>query len=137
MTKLLLCGLTTAKPASLLPLAKSWISPPPGVLLQGAAGEVRYDPTQRAFVVRGLSKGESGRLTIRVASTQESPLVNPAFVLEDWDGPARMTVSIDGKRVVVPIRSGIEHHLEGDSVVFYLNLESTRPVQVEIDPGKE
>ena len=137
MTKLLLCGLTTAKPASLLPLAKSWISPPPGVLLQRAAGEVRYDPTQRAFVVRGLSKGESGRLTIRVASTQESPLVNPAFVLEDWDGPARMTVSIDGKRVVVPIRSGIEHHLEGDSVVFYLNLESTRPVQVEIDPGKE
>jgi len=124
------------KPGSLLPLAKSWISPPAGVLLQGAGGEVKYDPAQRAYVVQGLSKGETGRVTIRISSSEASPLVNPAIVLKDWDGPARMMVTINGKRVDVPIRSGVERHLEGDSVVFYLKLESTRTVELVIDPGR-
>jgi hypothetical protein len=137
MTKLLLCGLTDSDAASLLPLAKSWISPPPGMLIQGAAGEVQYDPSQRAFVVLSTSKGDLGRLTIRVSSAQDSPLVNPAFVVEDWNTPARVTVSIDGKKVDVPVRLGIEHHLEGDSLVLFLKFQSTRLVQIEIDPAKD
>ena len=137
MTKLLLCGLTTANPASLLPLAKSWLSPPQATLAQPAAGEVKYDPAQRAFVVHRSAAAEPGRLTIHFSGSEQSPLVNPVLVLENWKTAAKVAVLIDGKKADIPVRSGIEHHLEGDSVVLFLKLESTHPVQIEIDPTKE
>ena len=137
MTKLLLCGLTTASPASLVPLAKSWLSPPPATLAQTASGEINYDPSQRAFVVHRSAAAEPGRFSIQFSSSEQSPLVNPVFVLENWKTAAKVAVFVDGKKADIPVRSGIEHHLEGDSVVLFLKFESTHPVQIEIDPTKE
>jgi hypothetical protein len=112
-------------------------SPPQATLAQPAAGEVKYDPAQRAFVVHRSAAAEPGRLTIHFSGSEQSPLVNPVLVLENWKTAAKVAVLIDGKKADIPVRSGIEHHLEGDSVVLFLKLESTHPVQIEIDPTKE
>jgi hypothetical protein len=136
MTKLLLCGLTSPDGANLVPLAKSWLSPPDANLAQGASGPLEYDPAQRAFLVHQSSSQAQGPLAIRISGTAEHPLVNPAFVVDHWSSPATVRVELDGKKAEVPVRLGIEHHLDGDSLVVYLELTATSPVLVNIQPPK-
>lgn len=136
MTKLLLCGLTGRDDANLLPLAKSWLSPPEALVTRGAPASIEYDPAQRAFLVEGSGSQPQGPLTVRFASTPEHPLVNPALVINRWSTAASVRVDRDGERVVLPVRQGIEHHLDGDSLVLYLELTATSPVVITIDPAK-
>ena len=137
MTKLLLCGLIArdGAEASLPPLAKSWISPPNARLAGAASGSVEYDPTQRAFVVHRSAAQAESSFAIQVDSSSDHPLVNPAFVIEQWGRPAKVRVSVDGKPVEAPVRFGIEHHLEGDNAVVYVELTVTRPVEIRVEPG--
>jgi len=136
MTKLLLCGLTGRDGANLLNLAKSWISPPDAILAQGASGPLDYDPAQRAFLVHGPHGQPQGPLTVRISSTAERPLVDPAFIVDHWGTPASVRVDLDRKEAVIPVRQGIEHHLYGDSLVVYLELTATSPVVITIEPAK-
>lgn len=134
-TKLLLCGLTTQDPAGLLPLAKSWLSPPSLRVRKGDAAGTEYDPTQRAFIIHRQPGTKANRLAIELAASAATPLVNPAFVIENWIGAATVMVTENGKKSDVAVRTGSEHHLDGDSLVVYLPLQSTQPVQIRIDPA--
>jgi len=134
MTKLLLCGLTSPDGANLVPLAKSWLSPPEASLAQKASGALEYDPAQRAFLVHQSSSQAQGPLAIRISSTAEHPLVNPVFVVDRWSAPATVRVDLDGKKADIPVRQGIERHLDGDSLVVYLALTATSSVVITIEP---
>lgn len=136
MTKLLLCGLISHENANLVPLAKSWLSPPDAVLGKGTLGSIEYDPGQRAFLVHRSGSRSPGSLTIQISSSAERPLVNPAFVIDHWNTPATVRVEVNGKRAEIPIRVGIEHHLDGDSLVVFLELTATNPVLLSIDRNK-
>lgn len=133
-TKLLLCGLTTLQPEGLLPLAKSWLSPPAAKVVSGDTESVEYDPAQRAFVVHRKPAAPQA-LALTIAASTSSPLVNPAFVVENWSGPARVSVAINGKRAEVAARTGIESHLDGDSLVIYLPIQETQPLLLKVDPA--
>jgi len=136
MTKLLLCGFTTRDGANLVPLANSWLAPPDVTLAQGRSSPVDYDPAQRAFLVHRPNNQSHDPLTIRISSTAERPLVNPAFIVDHWSTPATVRVDLDGKEAEIRVRQGIEHHLDGDSLVVYLELTATNPVSVSIEPAK-
>lgn len=135
MTKLLLCGLTRREGANLLPLAKSWLAPPDATLTRGAPASIEYDPAQRAFVVEASGSRPQAPLTVRFAGTPERPLVNPALVIHPWSAAASVRVSREGEPVAIPVRQGIEHHLDGDSLVLYLELTATSPVAITIAPA--
>ncbi len=136
MTKLLLCGLINrdGAEANLLPLAKSWLSPPDARLAEAGSGKVTYDPAQRAFIVVARP-GEATRasLTLQIDASVERPLVNPAIVIEGWTTQARVRVSVDGKLSTAPVRFGIEHHLDKDNAVVYVELTATRPVEIRVE----
>lgn len=134
-TKLLLNGLTTSSPTQLLPLAKSWISPPAIKAVSGDATGAEYDPTQRAFLVHRPATAPSGPLTIAISASVESPLVNPAFVIENWNGPAKITASVKGTQVNIPVHIGYAHHLEGDCLIVFMEYSSSEETQVKIDPS--
>jgi hypothetical protein len=134
-TKLLLCGLTTQDPAGLLPLAKSWLSPPTVRVQEGDAASVEYDPAQRAFIVHRQAGAKMSRLTLAAAASADSPVVNPAFVVENWSGPATVTVLVNGKKDAVAARTGNENALTGDSLVVYVPLQATQAVQIRIEPA--
>ncbi len=51
MTKIMLVGLTTKSAAELVPLAKSWLSPPEFSINGAGFKSQGYDPTQRTFVI--------------------------------------------------------------------------------------
>jgi hypothetical protein len=136
MTKLLLCGLIHRDDAAanLLPLAKSWVSPPAAKLAEAGSGTVNYDPAQRAFVVARSNEAAQAPLTVQINSSTERPLVNPAIVIEGWRAQAKVRVMIDGKQSTTPVRFGIEHHLAGDNAVVYVEMTTTRPVEIKVDP---
>jgi hypothetical protein len=137
MTKILLHGLTTKSAAELIPLAKSWLSPPsvefagPGFQSQG------YDPTQRAFVIVRESGLPATQVRFLLKASSESPLVNPAFVVKNW-GDAVPKLSVDGKPVArgANFRYGFVPHLEGSDLVVWLAMESTKPTRVELAVAK-
>jgi hypothetical protein len=135
-TKLMFCGLTADQPSGLLPLAKSWLSPPSVRVTAGDATGSEYDPAERAFVIHRQATAKVSRLTLAVAATDVSPLANPAFVIENWSRSATITVTQNGRRISdLAAQTGIEHHLDGDSLVVYLPFHATQQTQVQIDPA--
>lgn len=131
-TKLMLCGLTTQNAAGLLPLAKSWLAPPAIRAQEGAAGSVEYDPAQRAYVVHRDTGAKTDRLVLAVAADAQTPLFHPAFVVENWSGPATVTVTVNGRKQEVAAKIGVEHHLSGDSLIVYLPFEATQAAEIRI-----
>jgi hypothetical protein len=134
-TKLLLSGLTSLSPSQLLPLAKSWISPPAVKVVEGDSAGAEYDPSQRAFVVHRSATAKAGGLTLKLAASAETPIVNPAFVIENWSGPVKVTVSRKGGKWDVPVRIGYSTRLESVSLVLYMGLTSNEETQVRVDPA--
>jgi hypothetical protein len=59
MTKLMLDGLTVQSATELVPLAKSWLSPPEMIIAGNSFRSEGYDPSQRAFVI-DRQTGDSG-----------------------------------------------------------------------------
>jgi hypothetical protein len=135
MTKLLLCGLINrdGAEANLLPLSKSWLSPPDAKLAEAGSATVTYDPAQRAFVVARPRDAAHAPLTLKIEASLEKPLVNPAIVIEGWSTQAKVRVSVDGKLSTAPVRFGIEHHLDEDNAVVYVQLTATRPVEIKVE----
>lgn len=132
-TKLLMDGLTTGDAAGLLPLARSWTSPA-AVTAKGAGvtgGE--YDPAQRAFVVHRAG-GAAGGVTVELAASVTTPVVNPTIVLEQWKGGPTPKVKVNGAVGKPAARLGVEKHLDGDALVVYLPVTECRPVVVTIEP---
>jgi Concanavalin A-like lectin/glucanases superfamily len=133
MTKVLLHGMTTKSAAELVPLARSWLSPPAVELGSSGFQNQGYDPTERAFVILRESQLSGAKLQILLKASPESPLVNPAFVVKNW-GEADPKLIVDGKPVAhgVRFRYGFVPHLEGTDLVVWLPMESTRPTRVEL-----
>jgi hypothetical protein len=117
----------------LVPLAKSWISPPETKLSVPGEGTVEYDPAQRAFVLHRKADAVRGPFTVMIESSADRPLVNPAFVIDAEVLPTKVRVWMDGKEAQVRVRMGMEHHLEGDQAVIFLEMTATAPAEIQIE----
>jgi hypothetical protein len=135
ITKVMLHGLTTKSAAELVPLAKSWLSPPKVELSGQGFQNEGYDLTQRAFL---FTRNEStAALKSVLQASNDAPLFHPAFVIKNW-GDAQPQLKLDGKRVPwgPNYRFGREYTLEGSNLIVWMNAEATKPVSIEITNGK-
>jgi len=136
VTMIMLNGLTEKPATALLPLAKSWLSPP-GMEIGGdgfaAAG---YDPTQRAFVLSRLGRSASSALPVLLRASEESPVVNPVLLIRGW-GQSAPRVEIDGRPAPLgpDVRAGHIYGLESDDLVLWIRKESASPVRITIFPS--
>jgi hypothetical protein len=126
-----LIGMTTEPVDSLLPLARSWNSPPrldsrsPGFTSSG------YDPYQRAYLFE--KQKDAGReLVCEISATPDSPAVNLCLVIKNWgDSPA--SVRLDGQPVSGDACAmGSIQSPEGDNLVVWLPVNSTRKMTISI-----
>ena len=76
-TRIMLHGMTQNKPEELVPLAKSWLYPPE---MQLDAGEVVYEPAERAYLVTKLSNAV---LKGKLLANPDQPAQRPAIVLNN------------------------------------------------------
>ena len=127
-----LFGLTAGNMADLARLDQSWLHPPQ-VKISGG-GFATYDPGQRAYVIHREDEPGSGihGMSLRVEASKSSPLVDPAFVVEDW-GESLVKLRIGGSDEGADgYRLGYRRNLDGTDLVLWLNRTSTQPVEISI-----
>jgi Concanavalin A-like lectin/glucanases superfamily len=135
ITKVMMHGLTTMSVVELVPLAKSWLSPPTIELNGQGFRSEGYDLTQRAFV---FSRGDAAAtLKFHFQASSDSPLFHPALMIKNWRD-AQPHLKVDGRAVSwgADYRFGHVYTLEGDNLVVWMNIQATKPVSIEIGSGK-
>ena len=124
VTRLLMNGLTLKRAGELAALAKSWLSPAP-IEVTGLRSE-GYQPEERAYLLRHDDSSTKAEITLR--ATSESPVVNPALIIRNWNGGARVLVNGKPGGEVGQVR-----RLEGTDLVVWIELESTQTVKVQVE----
>jgi hypothetical protein len=74
-------GLTQSKPEDLTPLNRSWNFSPQITAKSGCVG-LEFNKGEKAYYLRQ----EADTLQFQISATKNSPLVNPAFVIKNFDG---------------------------------------------------
>lgn len=136
VTKLMMHGMTHKKVEELVPLAKSWLNAPI-LRLKGSGFESRgYRETQMAYLLSRKDQISNIPLDFTIEASEDSPLVNPAFVIGSW-GEAIPVLSINGEKMDpgADFRYGIEHQLDGTDLIIWIRMESSRPVTVSVKPS--
>lgn len=134
-TKIMMDGLTQLTPAQLLPLAKSWLTPPDMQVDGAGYRSDGYDPTQRAFLVTKTESSTTRPLQLTLAASAAAPLFNPAIVIRGW-GDRAARLSINGKPVEWgrTARMGHEERLEGTDLVIWIERQTTEKLVLELTP---
>ncbi len=128
--KVMMEGMSDQKAGDLYPLSCSWLNPPSVTNISGADSVV-YLQSQRAFEVNAKSTD----IRFSIHATQNQPLVNPCFVVENWDSDHGCQFLIDGKPLHEGknFRQGIVRNTQGkQTLVLWLKNKSMETKEIEI-----
>jgi len=122
MTKLMLTGMTDKSVTELVPLAKSW-SNPAEIEVKQNIPLAEYKPEERAYEM--VLDEKMGSLDFVLKGTEESPIINPAFVIENW-GDNEVELKINGEVISrgKDFRYGFRESLESTDLIVWLRLEA-------------
>ena len=126
-----LYGMTNQPAAALLPLAKAWIHPPAIKPAGGSFASEGYSQSERAYHLKRVKPG--GALELELTGSADSPVVNPALVIQDW-GEHEASLKIDGNQVLRggDFRYGHRRTLEGTDLIVWVRLTTTGPVRITV-----
>jgi hypothetical protein len=127
-------GLTDKPIERLAPLAQSWLQPAKLKSISKGFHSQGYSRDQQAYVlVKEIE--QQVNLEFELPASDESPVVNPAFVIRNWGG-AHAVLRIDGEVVKrgKNFRFGHDRTLDGADLVVWIMKESTRSFRVSIGP---
>ncbi len=126
MTKLMLNGMTEKPVEELIPLVKSWSNPAEIVLAEGNHSAA-YTPEERAYTI--VLNDDVKGLEFTLKGDDASPIVNPAFVIENW-GNSELSLLVNG--VVIErgkdLRYGLRESLDNRDLIVWLRLEAEKEV---------
>ncbi len=126
-------GLTDEPIEKLAPIARAWLQPPTLTVTGGPFKSEGYSRDQRAFIISGGGKTEA--LEFEIDASEESPAVNPAFVVQNWgDSDARLKINGTEIERGRSFRFGKNHRLEGTDMVVWVKTEIMKPVSISISP---
>lgn len=129
MTKIMLCGLTDGGIDGLVKLNRSWSYPAQLEVAQGIPAN--YLPEEKAYNLK--ANKELTELSLTLKGGDRSPIVNPAFVIENW-GADEVEVQIDGQ--VIPkskdARWGYRNSVSGVDLIVWLRMDKATDVSVSI-----
>ena len=128
---MVLYGFTRQPAASLVPLARFWNQPPPITALAGCKAAA-YQKESRDYPL----VAEAETLSVKIAATAESPLVNPCFTVRNWGHPGPARVNLTGAKAK-EIRQGVITDTDGtQTLVVWLDLTTTSDVTITISGAK-
>jgi hypothetical protein len=122
--KILMEGMLNKSTDELVVLAKSWLNPAPIEIVSGCKNAA-YDRGQRAYVLEATD----AKIVVKLKGSEASPLVNPAFVISNWDGDAALTVNGDAYH---DYRIGHPRTVIDKDVVIWIKGETDEEVTLEI-----
>jgi hypothetical protein len=116
-------GATKQPAESLVAIARAWLKAPK-LTSQGFSS--RYDLTQRCYVVVPEEGGQTRALKLRLEGGPESPVCNPAIIVESW-GRQGASLKLDGR--VIPrgkdFRFGLIRRVNQHDLVVWIKLDSS------------
>jgi hypothetical protein len=121
---------------SLIPLARSWETPPSLRLRGSGFTGGGYDKAQRAYRVERIS-GDPRSLEATLDASPQSPLVNLCLVINGWPEETTAHLRLDGQAVPSgsAFRQGIERTADGGAaLVVWIEEQSMSPVTLSISP---
>lgn len=131
-TWIMMNGMTNSEDEQLVSLAESWIHPPQLKINHGNFIIEGYDPSQRAYIISTTDMSEKSSLTFELLSDEESPVVNPAFLVKNWN-KKEISLKIDGKPVArgKDFRCSQISTVTGVDQIIWLKLKSLKNVTIE------
>ncbi len=131
ITKLMMNGMTEKSAGELVLLAKSWLKAPDAKLSTAAYSYDGYDPAQMAYVFSYRNKNTSRTLEFELFASEDSPVINPAFVIENWgDDDTNLVINEKQFKQGNNFRVGHRYRIEGSDLIVWLESELTKPVKV-------
>jgi hypothetical protein len=135
--KIMLFGMVDATEAAninnTIPLARSWQYAPALTITSADFTGGSYDKTERAYKITRTSQVAT-TLEFTLAGSSTSPILNPCFVIADWDND-NASLTIDGQPVTPgsDFRQGIEmSYDEVPSLVVWVRQDTTSPIDIVI-----
>ncbi|MEI8372773.1 MAG: LamG domain-containing protein [Planctomycetota bacterium] len=126
-----LYGMTDKSAVGLLSMAKAWIHPPAIKTIGKAFFSIGYAPDQRAYILKRMEAGNE--LGLALAGSADSPIFNPAFVIQGW-GEHEATLKIDD--VEVPrgrtFRYGHRRTLAGTDLIVWIKIAAEKPLRITV-----
>jgi hypothetical protein len=129
-----LYGMTDKPISELVPLERSW-NTPPAIAVEDNALKAEYNKFQRAYVVDATA--EIKKVTLTLAGSEDSPVYHPAFVLKNW-GKRDVKLRVDGKRIPrgKDFRYGFQQTVDGADLVVWVKVRGTKELKVKFDETK-
>jgi hypothetical protein len=128
-----LYGMTDQDPKTLAALARSWNFPPELKFTSSGTVGGTYDYTQRAYLLE--AGGNKENIAFSLAGSQDSPILNPVFVIRNWKGSAA-SLKINGENIShgKDFRYDVEYDVEGRStLIAWVRFRAERTAVFEMD----
>jgi hypothetical protein len=134
VTKIMLHGMTDRAVEDLVPLAKSWVSPPE-LTINGSGYSIDgYDPTQAAYLIETITPEKPGPLSFTIDASADSPILNPAFVIKNW---GKRKVSLTWNEMPLKksedYRIGYHQTFKGYDLIIWMEKQSDSAVNIWLE----
>ncbi len=125
-------GFTDQPIETLIPIAKFWQNPPEVKDVTGVKS-MGFSKDDKSYTF----KLEEKKMSFKIDASDESPLVNPCFVIKHWPEKTGAVIKVDGEvlKSGKKVREGFARcHAGHLAKVIWLKITSEKPVTVEITP---
>ncbi|MBN2377842.1 MAG: hypothetical protein JXD22_15705 [Sedimentisphaerales bacterium] len=128
----LLHGMTSHPMKQTVKIGRSWHNPAQLTPLSKNVKSQGYDRSERIWKLEQTSI--QGPIKLRLDADDESPVVNPAILIENYSGPLPI-VKLNDKTIVPgsALRLDFRHNLNHTDLIIWLELESTNPVLITLE----
>ncbi|MCF8381336.1 MAG: LamG domain-containing protein [Bacteroidales bacterium] len=129
-----LTGMTDKPIKDLLNLAKSWNNNADCESNSDNLEFIEYSKNEKVYILNYKSEIPE-ELDFKLLANKENPLVNPAFVLRNWQSKD-ISIELNGKKLEEgkEYRLGINLGLQESDLVLWLELISTEEISIIIKP---
>jgi len=123
-------GFTDQPVETLVPLVKSWNSPPNLSNVSGSAS-LGYDKDQRAYVLNN----PSDNISFKINASSNNPFVNSGIVIKHWGERGEVICLIDGEELLIgkEFRQGVFYDTDGvKSLILFIKMKYENDVYFQI-----
>ncbi len=131
--RILMEGMLKLNKSKRLTLARSWLKAPALQSTRGCTSQ-GYDQAQRAYI---LTANEP-KMAFTLKCSRKSPVVNPCFVIKNWDSQSEASLKINGKSMPLGknFRQGVIRDTDGTrTLIVWVKRTSTSAIKFEITKG--
>ncbi len=126
-----LYGMTDMSMTDLVSFGRSWAYAAELSVAGSGFKSKGYDRSQRCYQIENIA-GKSGKIEFTVQGSNDSPVINPAFFVKNWNSNGAR-ILINGKESS-NCKVGINHELEGNDLVLFITVSEVKPMKITILP---